>query len=65
MIQPESANCGFRQNTDSWVTFPVEAMRRRKQLTFLEEDGYVHWTIGESIEENTDENRLKMETLPK
>jgi hypothetical protein len=46
-----------------------------KNYRYFEEDGYVYWTIGASIEEttiinrctkeNTYEYRLKMGTLPK
>ena len=55
--------------------FGYEGRFYKKKITYFEEDGYVFWTMGESIEktaiinrcikENTYEFRLKAGTLPK
>ena len=55
--------------------FGYEGPFYKKRYIYFEEDGYVYWTMGASIEEttiinrctkeNTYEYRLKMGTLPK
>jgi len=71
-----------RENEDLFIQmdkhirrFGYEGRFYKKKFTYFEEDGYVYWTMGASIEEttiinrctkeNTYEYRLKMGTLPK